>query len=173
MRSWARSSRTNSVAGEWATASGGAGPASQAPVPAQVKAPFTHPTRTATHQCLIQLLLLSYLLRFWGNLVHQSALPTDGPPLPATVLLHKLLPGRPDLVDEAVRSVQEGRPWKKVGIITGGGHSARVLSWELAIDNNFNESSCSDPAANPLLFVVVPASVPSLATAAGVTGARS
>ena len=47
---------------------------------------------------------------------HQSAPPTDGPPLPAAALLRKLLPGRPDLVDEAVRSVREGRPWKKVGI---------------------------------------------------------
>ena len=58
-----------------------------------------------------------YLLRFWGDMVpHQSAPATDGPPLPAAALLRKLLPGRPDLVDDAVRSVREGRPWKKVGI---------------------------------------------------------
>ena len=70
----------------------------------------------------VHLPVLTYFFRFWGDLVHQSAPPTDGSSLPTAALLHKLLPGRPDLVDEAVRSVRERRPWKKVGITNNLGH---------------------------------------------------
>ena len=99
-----------------------AGRGLQVPVPTLVLASFMHPTGDKLGAYLIRSSVLTYFFRFWGDLVHQSAPPTDGSSLPTAALLHKLLPGRPDLVDEAVRSVRERRPWKKVGITNNLGH---------------------------------------------------